>query len=108
VSAIVVPTGNLGPAFMNQGNLIFSGLGSATSAGSPITLNVGGNLTLDNSGPNPFAGNRLNSADGLTSNGGSFTMINNPSLPFSQQLGVLTLNQGTTTITLLGTSGGAT
>ena len=106
--------GGLSPAFMNQGNLIFSGLGSALNTVGPTTINVGGNITLDNSGSIggvaiPFIApnrtpSRLNPTNALTMNGGSLTIVANSALPTTTQvLGALTLNQGNSVINLIGT-----
>ena len=75
----------------------------AAGSSSSFTINAGGNLTLDNSGPT--VSNRLNPGAPMTLNGGTFTVLADP--PVLQSMGTLTLGQGNSTVNLIGTTGGA-
>ena len=72
--------------------LILSGNGSLAS---PITLNQGGTLTLDNTTINSTT--RV-AATALTLNGGTLNFLGLPGAASSQTLGAVTLGAGTSTI----------
>lgn len=78
------------------GPLKLNGNGTATS--TAITINLGGVLTLDNSGTNNT--NRISDSNALTMNGGELVVIGNSGANTTESIGALTLNSGDATITL--------
>ena len=82
-------------------NLTLNNLGTITGTSSPITVNAGGTLAIDNSTA-ALVANRLGGVTkALTLNGGNFTLIGNNgvALTSSESIGALTLGSGNNVIT---------
>ncbi len=90
-----------------QGTASLLGAGAVVASANALTVNQGAALTLDNSqGVNLY--NRLANATTLALNGGTFNYISSASGLSEQNIGVVTLSSGNSTINLTQTSGGTT
>ncbi len=85
---------------INAGTLTFSGNGAATTV-TGATINLGGTLTLDNSGTN--VGDRLSGSGNnivVTMNGGNFNLIGKDSTTVTESIGQLAFAAGHNVVTV--------